>query len=146
MKLTCANTADYRALLGVMLAAWSEDRENRVWLLGCPSRSRPVISPSSHNIWHIIMPALTPNPEDIRNVLYLFHVHWLNLKSFYPRETKAHSSDEYERISFLIQMTLCATVFEMVIFCFKVWILRTCTIYQANIVKMEVYWGVLQLG
>ena len=146
MKLTCANTADYRVLLGVMLAAWSEDRENRVWLLGCPSRSRPVISPSSHNIWHMMMPALTPNPEDIRNVLYLFHVHWLNLKSFYPRETKAHSSDEYERISFLIQMTLCATVFEMVIFCFNIWILRTCTIYQANIVKMEVYWGVLQLG
>ena len=44
------SAAEYRAMLGVTLAAWSEEWENWAWLLGRPSRSPQVISPSGHNI------------------------------------------------------------------------------------------------
>ena len=58
------------------------------------------------------MPVLTHNPKGVSNVPWLFHVNGSNLKSFYPLETKALSSDVYERISVQIQTTLSATVFK----------------------------------
>ena len=68
MKFRCATAAEYHAMLVVMWAAWSEDRENRAWLLGRSSRSSPGISPSGHIIWHIIMLVLTHNCEGVSNV------------------------------------------------------------------------------
>ena len=50
------------------------------------------------------MRLLTHNPEGVSNVPYLFHMHWSNLKSFYPLQTKALSSDIYERISVLMAL------------------------------------------